>query len=102
MYNLKASHGYRGVLIEAVPARFRELQSTFDSKRHLLLNALVGFTERDCLDTLLPAEVPKNVDLLSIDIDGNDYHAWAAMKSVRPKLVVIEFNPTIANAVHFV
>src|SRR5262249_10403906 len=41
-------------------------------------------------------------DLLSIDIDGNDYHAWAAITSLRPKLVVIEFNPTIANAVRFI
>jgi hypothetical protein len=63
----------------------------------------VGFSKADSLDTLLSrCEIPKNFDLLSIDIDGNDYYAWEAVDAYRPKLVVIEFNPTIANATLFV
>ena len=101
-YNLITSRGYRGVLIERDTQRFRDLQSTHGSGKNILLNASVGFTETDSLDALLPSEVPKNPDFLSIDIDGNDYHAWAAVKSFRPKLVVIEFNPTIATSIRFV
>jgi hypothetical protein len=102
-YNLIAEHGYRGVLIEADPGRFRELQQTHDAQRNILINAAVGFTKSDSLETLLRNHpVPADVDLLSIDIDGNDYHAWDAIRTLRPKLVVIEFNPTIANAVRFV
>ena len=101
-YNLITSRNYRGVLIEQDAQRFRDLQRTHGSGKNILLNASVGFTETDSLDALLPPEVPKEPDLLSIDIDGNDYHTWAAIKSFRPKLVVIEFNPTIATAVRFV
>ena len=101
-YNLITSRDYRGVLIEPDKERFRDLQSTHGSGKHILLNASVGFTETDSLDALLPAEVPKEPDLLSIDIDGNDYHAWAAIKSFRPKLLLIEFNPTIATGTRFV
>src|SRR5271156_5103148 len=101
-YNLITARGYRGVLIEQDAQRFRDLQSTHGDGKHILLNASVGFTETDSLDALLPPEVPKDPDLLSIDIDGNDYHSWAAIKSIRPKLVLIEFNPTIATAVRFV
>ena len=101
-YNLITSRGYRGVLIERDPQRFRDLKARHSGGNNILLNASVGFSESDSLETLLPPEVPKDADLLSIDIDGNDYHTWAAIKSFRPKLVIIEFNPTIATAVRFV
>src|ERR1700690_65591 len=102
--NLVNSRGYRAVFIEADPARFRDLQKNYDAAKHILINAFVGFDKSDSLDALLRehSSVPRDVDLLSIDIDGNDYHVWAAIRSFRPKLVVVEFNPTMANAVHFI
>ncbi len=32
------------------------------------------------------------IDLLSIDIDGNDYWVWKAVEAVNPRVVVIEYN----------
>ena len=45
---------------------------------------------------------PESPDLLSIDVDGNDYHIWQATTRIRPKLVLIEYNPTMANCLDFV
>ena len=42
------------------------------------------------------------LDLLSIDIDGNDYYIFESLARLKPELVVIEFNPTIPNDVMFV
>ena len=39
---------------------------------------------------------------MSIDIDGNDYHIFQGLKVYRPKLILIEFNPTIPNEINFV
>ncbi len=39
--------------------------------------------------------VPKNFDLLSIDIDYNDYWVWKAIVDYSPRVVVIEYNSSI-------
>jgi hypothetical protein len=36
--------------------------------------------------------IPQEFDLLSIDIDGNDYWVWAAIRNWHPRIVVIEYN----------
>lgn len=39
-------------------------------------------------------EVPQSLDLLSIDIDSNEYWVWKALER-RPRIIIIEFNPSI-------
>lgn len=39
--------------------------------------------------------VPTAFDFLSIDIDGNDYWVWKAIKKFSPRVVAIEYNATI-------
>jgi hypothetical protein len=44
----------------------------------------------------------QDIDLLSIDIDGNDYWVWQAITTVRPRVVVIEYCATYPPPVEFV
>ncbi|MCG6920670.1 MAG: hypothetical protein LJF15_06260 [Acidobacteria bacterium] len=37
-------------------------------------------------------DVPRDLDLLVIDIDSNDYYVWRAIREYRPKVVQIEYN----------
>jgi hypothetical protein len=50
-------------------------------------------------------KIPREFDLLSIDIDRNDYWVWEAIQNYRPRVVAIEYNasfkPTIACAVPY-
>lgn len=41
------------------------------------------------------AGVPAEPDVLSIDVDGNDYWIWAALEGYRPRVVVIEYNASL-------
>lgn len=36
------------------------------------------------------------IDLLSIDISGNDYWVWKALDAVRPRVVVVEYNSSFS------
>jgi len=101
--HLIESRGYSAVLIEPDPGRYAGLCRNYrEVPRVIPVNRAVGFTPADGLDTILRGTpVPTDFDLLSIDIDGNDYHAWEAV-TYRPKVVCVEFNPTIPTGVRFV
>jgi hypothetical protein len=103
-YSLIVDKDYSAVLIEANVKRFKDLLRTFgENPKVTSINTFVGFGVDDNLDTILKnTPIPNNFDLLSIDVDGNDYHIWDAVKEYRPKVVVIEFNGTIPPEVEFV
>ena len=46
--------------------------------------------------------VPNDFDFLSVDVDGNDFHIWKAITKFKPKLILIEFNPTSSNRFDYV
>lgn len=102
--NLILRHGYSAVLIEGDAGKFRELQQNYAASRGVrAIHGLVGFGASDGLDVMLDhTEVPADFDVLSVDIDGNDFHVWKAMHRLRPKLVCIEFNQTMHTDVDYV
>ena len=103
-FNLISEKGYSAVLIEGNRKRYKDLLKTFaGNDKVIMINAFVGFNRENGLDTILrKTAIPAEFDLLSIDIDGNDYHVWKAIKDYKPKVVLIEFNPTIPNTVEFI
>ena len=58
------------------------------------LEVLQTFVSTQNIDKLLSTYVgnDKDVVLLSIDIDGNDFWIWEAIESISPAVVVIEYN----------
>ncbi len=46
-------------------------------------------------------KIPKEIDLMSIDIDGNDYYVWQALDATNPRVVVIEYNAAYPPGMHF-
>jgi hypothetical protein len=103
-YNLIANHDWTGILIEGNANRFRELVHTYRNRPDVAcLNRFVHFEGEDRLDAILAEQqAPRSFGLLSIDIDGNDYYVWEALKDHEPEIVVIEFNGTVPNDVVFV
>lgn len=95
---------WSALLIESDPAAYGKLESTYHSSdRVRTMNVRVTATGRNSLDKLLAsASAPAEFDLLCIDVEGNDYHLWANLRRYSPRVIVVDFNPTIPNDVLFV
>lgn len=101
--NLIRSHNFSGVFIEADATKVKELLRNYKSfSKVTCIEKMVGWTSESGLDSILEnTDVPADFDLLSIDIDGNDFFVWQAVEKYRPKLVIIEFNQTIPTEVRY-
>ena len=57
------------------------------------LHAVQSFLTTENINRVIgDAGTKGEIDLLSIDIDGNDYHIWKAIDVVNPRVLVIEYN----------
>ena len=63
------------------------------------INALCEFISRENVNKIFLENISqKNIGLLSIDIDGNDYWVWKAITTIDPSIVVIEYNSILGIA----
>ena len=101
--NLITNHNYEAILIEADKRRFEELNINFPDKKIIKINKFVNFFGENSLDNILEANsFNKDFDFLSIDIDGCDYWILESLSKFTPKIICIEFNPSISNKVEFI
>lgn len=102
--NLIKNKNYSAILIEGSKTKFKDLQRNYSQNQKVIaMNRFVGFNKKNNLDQILKdTPIPVNFDFLSIDIDGNDYHVWKAMTKYKPKIINIEFNPSIPTEVRFI
>lgn len=86
-WDLINNQGWSAVLIEGEEKRANRLSELHAARAGevFVQNAFVGWEGPQRLDALLASSpVPRDFDLLSIDIDGNDWHVWAGLKDYRP------------------
>ncbi|TSC70161.1 MAG: iron ion binding protein [Parcubacteria group bacterium Gr01-1014_49] len=104
VWHLVKEKGWSGVLIEADKTQFERLQKEYAGiDRAHCISAFVSFEGEDALDRVFArTPLPKDFDLFSLDIDGNEYHVWESLADYRPRVVVVEFNQTIPNDVTFI
>lgn len=78
--NQLRKHGWQGLLMDG-------------SHENAALNLHQEFITAENIEDLFSKyNVPHEFDLLSIDIDGNDYWVWEAIKNYNPRVVIMEYN----------
>jgi hypothetical protein len=86
--------GWSGVWAEANRNYAQSIRSRFklaiDTGHLKLVERLIS--QENINQTIQELELPLDLDLLSIDIDLNDYWVFKALQVARPRVVVIEYN----------
>jgi hypothetical protein len=98
--NLLVHHRWRGFLFDGDPVFVREGQRFFAAHPATRSAPPVmrseWFTRENVNQVLAAAGVPGEVDVLSLDIDGNDLYLWDAME-LRPRILICEFNNAVPS-----
>lgn len=86
--------GWRGLWIEGsekkAAAAHKQFASEIKSGRLAIEQSFVSVSNVEAILNRHPSH--REVDLLSIDLDGNDYYVLEAIESVSPRVIVAEYN----------
>lgn len=90
--NLILHHGWTGLLVDANEEAVTGAEADFRAAGVIPPTMVSAWLTAEDINDLLREHGPTGeVDLLSIDIDGNDYWLWNAIEAITPRVVVIEY-----------
>lgn len=87
--------GWSGLWMDGDSRNAEKIAKTFETfLKSGTLRFKSAMITRENINDLL-AQEPKELDLLSIDIDMNDYWVWGAIECIRPRVIAIEYNASV-------
>lgn len=99
--NLAINFGWHGLLMEASEKKVAIAKKYYRNvlgNRYDRVKVIQCFVTVDNInDILVENHILENIDLLSIDIDSNDYWVWKAISVIKPRVVVIEYNASFGD-----
>jgi hypothetical protein len=95
--NLALNLGFDGLFVDADEARIERGRRFYarhpDTMVHPPAFVRAFVTRENVNEVVAGAGFTGEIDLLSIDVDGNDYWIWQALNAVQPRLVIAEAHP---------
>jgi hypothetical protein len=96
--NLIVNHGFEGLLFDGDPENVARGQAFYRNGRNTFVSPptlVQAWVTAENVDSLVAQHgFGGPVDLLSLDVDGNDYWILSALTGVKPNAIVLEFNGT--------
>src|SRR5262245_44336716 len=89
--------GWNAIQVEADPVFFEQLSTRYkDNPCVQCVQQFAGLKPGNRLDDILSRTgAPQDIDLLVIDVDGQDYHLWNSLTKYRPRVLCVEFAPGV-------
>jgi hypothetical protein len=94
--NLILNHGFHGLLFDGNAELIERGRAFYAAHPNTRLSppqlTAAWITAETINDQVAAHGFAGDIDLLSLDLDGNDYWIWQALTMVRPRIMVLEFN----------
>ena len=95
--------GWTGLWIEgsqeSTDSIRNQIPSVIDSGRLTVSNSFITVEN---IDQLISQSISNTeIDFLSVDIDGNDFHVFNAIECVRPRVIAMEYNAKFAPPIKY-
>jgi len=94
--NLLVNHGWNGLLFDGDDEQIARGRAFYATCRNTWVappTFVNAWITTDVVNWLVAGHgFSGPIDLLSLDVDGNDYWIWKALDCVTPRVVVLEFN----------
>ncbi len=85
---------WAGLWIEGSKEYVNEINNKFNQPiKNGKLRVLNSFITRENINSLIESQgITGEIDLLSIDIDGNDYYIFEEINCINPRVIIAEYN----------
>ena len=94
--NLVVHHGWSALMVDGDAYQIERGRNMYARRAETWVHPpslVTAYVTAENIEALLQKHgFHEDVDLLSIDIDGIDYWIWKSIRSIRPRVVVVEFN----------
>lgn len=103
-WNLWHNEAWSAVLVEGDPKKVEGLREIAKQFPKVIPHcAFVRKDGKDSIDTILDSKIEnQRVDFMSIDIDGDDYYLFQSLQKYLPRVLVIEYNPTVPSGISLI
>jgi len=93
--NLAVNRSFSGLFMDGAKIKCENAEKVFKKLNLNNIQVKNVFINKDNLDSLISdSGITGEIDVLSLDVDGNDYWFWQVIECITPRVVVIEYNAT--------
>ena len=89
---LMMKDNWSGFVIDGSEGSMRRLRAAYDNWRYDLKAACAFITRENINELLALSDFDHDLGVLSVDIDGVDYHVLQAITGFRPRILIVEYN----------
>ena len=94
--------GWHGLWIDAASQSINSIRKHFSSIINHQLQVIESVVTKENINDVISGNLQdREIDLLSIDIDGNDCHVLGAITCIEPRVIIIEYNAKFAPPLRF-